>query len=573
MKTHYTKDYIESITGMAFEDFLSVVKKYSESQDISFQALKNDIVIGDAVELALNEVLNQNEFYDNIEPAASEEEVEQKQGNKDATLESEPTPQALVEQIIKAQPEQVSDSQPSYEVYKTTNNVSFERATTDNETLSQKLDNVFQSNSVLGATDLSYNRPAEATTEQQATPLQIVVAAQNIEPNARVDIFFGAQNMPISGNLIADNGNGADTDIDGAVLNVVAGTFVTDQSGVVTLLQNGDFVYTPANAHSGVDTFSYTLIDSDGATDTAQVTFALSEGEASTTIDFSTAAITGYGRSQNVSNIHAVEDNGATILLEGNTWKDIDLSYTVTADTILEFDFRSTDRGEIHGIGFDTDENISSNYTFKLYGTQNWGITDFNNYADNEGEWVNYSINVGDYYTGNFNKLFFVLDNDANTNSNAFFRNITLLESGTEASETVTGTASSQTLYGNGGDDVLYGLDGDDVLYGGSGIDFLYGGNGADTFVFDDIPDIDYVQDFNSAEGDAIDLSDVLFGYDPLTEAINDFVQVTSNGTDTVIAVDTDGGGDNFTDIAVLHGVSSLPAENELEASGTIITV
>lgn len=573
MKTHYTKDYIESITGMTFEDFLSVVKKYSDAQGVGFKALENDIITGDAVEVALNEILEHSEFYDQIEPAASEEEGVTKQDAIEGILESEPTTQNVVEQVIQAQPAQTSNNQSSYEMYEQTNNVSFERLTIDNISLSQKLDAVFQSSSVLGATDLSYNRPTELTTELQITNQPIVSEVQNIEPNARFDIFLGEQNTAISGNLIADNGYGADTDADGSVLNVVAGTFATDQSGVVTLLENGDFVYTPANGHSGVDTFSYSVIDASGATDSAQVTFALTTGDTTTTIDFSTTTITGYGGGQNRSNIHVVEDGGDTIQLAGNTWKDIALPYTVTADTVIEFDYMSTARGEIHGIGFDTNESISSNYTFKLYGTQNWGISDFNNYAGNEGEWVHYSINVGDYYTGNFNRMFFVLDNDANTNSDAFFRNITILEPGTAASETVTGTSSSQSLYGNGGDDVLYGLDGDDVLYGGSGTDFLYGGDGADTFVFDDLSNIDYVQDFNSAEGDALDFSDLLIGYDPITDAINDFIQVTSDGTDTVVAIDADGGGDNFVDVATLHGISGLPSESELEAAGTIITV
>ena len=137
----------------------------------------------------------------------------------------------------------------------------------------------------------------------------------------------------------------------------------------------------------------------------------------------------------------------------------------------------------------------------------------------------------------------------------------------------MTGTDGTQTFMGLGGDDVIYGMDGDDVLYGGSGIDFLYGGDGADTFGFDDINDTDHIQDFSIAEGDMLNVSDLLVGYDPVTDAIGDFVAVTSDGHDTIISVDTDGGADNFVQIAIMHGVSGLSDVDTLENDGTLITV
>ncbi len=44
-------------------------------------------------------------------------------------------------------------------------------------------------------------------------------------------------------------------------------------------------------------------------------------------------------------------------------------------------DFQSTAQGEIHGIGFDVDDTLSAGSCFKLYGTQAWGIRDYDNYA------------------------------------------------------------------------------------------------------------------------------------------------------------------------------------------------
>lgn len=68
----------------------------------------------------------------------------------------------------------------------------------------------------------------------------------------------------------------------------------------------------------------------------------------------------------------------------------------------------------------------------------------------------------------------------------------------------------------NGGVDVLEGGSGNDVLLGGARTDFLTGGTGQDSFRYtsvDDSPlvgtDHDQIRDFNHAEGDKIDLSDL----------------------------------------------------------------
>ena len=57
-----------------------------------------------------------------------------------------------------------------------------------------------------------------------------------------------------------------------------------------------------------------------------------------------------------------LEDNGDTLKLEGNGWRKIALPYTITADTVLEFDFKSTEEGEIHAIGFDVDDVVSGQF-------------------------------------------------------------------------------------------------------------------------------------------------------------------------------------------------------------------
>lgn len=91
------------------------------------------------------------------------------------------------------------------------------------------------------------------------------------------------------------------------------------------------------------------------------------------------------------------------------------------------------------------------------------------------------------------------------------------------------------------------------------------------SFDSDDFTTPETISAFES--GDALDISDILSGYDELTDAITDFVQITDNGADSVISVDADGGADNFVQIATLIDVIGLTDEAALETSGVLITV
>ncbi|MDP5171839.1 MAG: Ig-like domain-containing protein, partial [Bacteroidia bacterium] len=127
-----------------------------------------------------------------------------------------------------------------------------------------------------------------------------------------------------------------------------------------------------------------------------------------------------------------VLDNQATLLVEDNAWKAIDQSYMITANTVIEFDFKSTQEGEEHAIGFNSDLTITNNQRFKLYGTQNTAasgvVQDYNNYAG-AGNYQHYSIPVGQYYTGQMEYLFFVCDNDASPSvGDAYFSNVLIYE-------------------------------------------------------------------------------------------------------------------------------------------------
>lgn len=151
-----------------------------------------------------------------------------------------------------------------------------------------------------------------------------------------------------------------------------------------------------------------------------------------------------------------------------------------------------------------------------------------------------------------------------------------------------TSTRITSDLNGGEGNDILRsnltesgatlnGGNGDDTLYAGYGADILTGGNGADIFVFEHlvVGKVDTINDFSKADGDVIDISAILSGYDALTMDIHDFVQSSYNTQThiTTLSIDTDGAtnGQNFialTNIAVLGNddISSLIGAGHLIA-------
>jgi len=125
---------------------------------------------------------------------------------------------------------------------------------------------------------------------------------------------------------------------------------------------------------------------------------------------------------------------------------------------------------------------------------------------------------------------------------------------------TVRGGEGNDIIHGGSGNDVIYGDNGNDVLYGHGGSDTLYGGSGADTFVFDRLVknERDTAADFNAKE-DTIDISALLTHYDPLTNAINEFVSTSYNRKTgaTFLSVDVDGkhGAAGFEVVAQVNGL------------------
>ena len=126
--------------------------------------------------------------------------------------------------------------------------------------------------------------------------------------------------------------------------------------------------------------------------------------------------------------------NNGDLVLNGESYQSVDMSYMIGPDTIIEFDYESTQRHTSHSIGWDTDDNPATpagasnqRVLIAIYGNDN-AIT--SPYYDGSGR-EKIRIRVGDYFTGTtrlqMNNLIF-----GQTGGNGRYGNVRLYESRSE---------------------------------------------------------------------------------------------------------------------------------------------
>lgn len=127
----------------------------------------------------------------------------------------------------------------------------------------------------------------------------------------------------------------------------------------------------------------------------------------------------------------SVSADGNELSLEGNSWKMIEINSEITEDTVLEFEFRSDAEGQIHGVGFDTDDKYQTDkqhVLFQIYGfeVRNGIGQQFNSYQGSE--WKTFQIRVGRYINGPHKYLYFAADDDVTGKAKSQFRNVKIFE-------------------------------------------------------------------------------------------------------------------------------------------------
>jgi len=149
-------------------------------------------------------------------------------------------------------------------------------------------------------------------------------------------------------------------------------------------------------------------------------------------------------------------DRGRKLYMEGSSFCTLDLSSTVTIseDTIIEFDFESTEEGEWHGLVF-TNDNGKSDFieAIKLFGTEDVSddIIDHYDYTLVDGV-KHYKIHIGQLITlDTYQYLSFITNNDASpTIGNSSFSNIQIYDN-----PTVYNTVNNESSIVLSGNEIL----------------------------------------------------------------------------------------------------------------------
>lgn len=234
-----------------------------------------------------------------------------------------------------------------------------------------------------------------------------ITSIANLEASIGVDYFYD------SDSVVNVNGTGPFT----YSLEIAPVGMTIDNSGKITWLPTSDNV--------GSNTVQVRVSNKVGS-DVQFFDVVIEAAVSETFINFNKVTSSSFD-DQDKTKSFTVGVSPYEIELTGNTWRSIPFDYEVTSDTVIQFDFRSNNEGEIHGIAFDNDNKISPETTLEVFGTQNWGI-DAARYTG-QGSTQTISIPVGKYFQGNFDRLVFIMDEDLFENvSESIFSNVRVFE-------------------------------------------------------------------------------------------------------------------------------------------------
>ncbi len=286
-------------------------------------------------------------------------------------------------------------------------------------------------------------------------------------PVARDDAETTDQDTIVTDNVLADNGNGVDSDPDSdplAVTEVNGAVFtpglpiVLASGAEVTMQPNGTYVYNPNGQYdylptgqSTTDTFTYTISDGTGGTDTATVTITITG-----TNDAPTEITQLYSESYREA------------LINCGIWNNFDVlagSVVVDLDNVV-------------------DPDVNDTHTFSFVDGTGAPVVDPDLEIVNNELVIRADSSLVSGTITNRTVIIRVDDGEGGFVDQAYSFDLRLNDgpyTGSSTHDIGLGTTGADTMHGGNGLDRLFGDDGDDFLYGDADSDILDGGAGADT--------------------------------------------------------------------------------------------
>ncbi|MDC0936771.1 Ig-like domain-containing protein, partial [Pirellulales bacterium] len=179
----------------------------------------------------------------------------------------------------------------------------------------------------------------------------------NAPPQAQDDVVEGDEDVAFTLDVLADNGNGPDSDPDGNLNPTLTVNLSDPTAGILTNHNDGTFTYDPddefetlAVGQSASVTFEYQIEDDGGLTDLAEVTIAISGVNDAPILDASGDPVLGA-----VNEDVADAANGGTLVsdLIGSAISDVD-------------------SGSLQGIAVTTLGDLNGEWQYSTDGASNW---------------------------------------------------------------------------------------------------------------------------------------------------------------------------------------------------------
>jgi subtilisin-like proprotein convertase family protein len=283
--------------------------------------------------------------------------------------------------------------------------------------------------------------------------VNVSVTSVNDDPDARDDTAATDEDTAV---LIDVRDN--DTDVDADALSISG---ITDPAHGTAVVDNGKINYTPAKDYNGSDSFSYTVSDGHGGTDTATVNVTVNPVNDAPTVAVAAGGACGTNDRSGTINLAVNDPDGP----EGSlTLRAASSNTTLVPNTNSNLTFGGTGAARTLRATALSGRTGTALITVTVDDGKDKGTLNITLNADGNGSKTTNGTEGTDMIFGQ------------------------------NGNDVLNGSGSNDLLCGGRGNDTLNGVAGDDTLGGGLGADRFSGGTGTDT-----------ATDFNASQGDTSD--------------------------------------------------------------------